>query len=260
GALRALRGEPRAPSGGGRIGEMVALGRWLRANTPPTQGFFDAEARPEYSVLAMWGHGHVIRYEGRRAPVVDNFGDDVSPENFAASIRYFGTHREQEALAILEQLGTRYVVVDPVNARLFAESGARSMSHRLYRFDGSGLARHRLIHELEGEATGAPPGTVPYKIFERVPGARLRGRAAAGAPITASLDFTTGRGRTGTLRWSTQAGPDGSWELVVPHATSNRGSIATAESYRLQAPGVTINIGVSEAAVRQGSTLDVPPS
>jgi len=257
-AARALRGAGTSPGGTGRIGQMVALGEWLRANTPPTAGFFAADARPEYSVLAMWGHGHVIRYVGRRPPVVDNFGDDVSPENFAASIRYFGSHREEEGLAILDRLGARYVVVDPVNVFLFAQSGARSLSHRLYRFDGSGLSQHRLVHEMEGDATGAPPGTIPYKIFERVPGARLRGLAAPGETVTAALDFTTNRGRQGTLTWTADAGPDGSWELVVPYATASRGDIVTGERYWLDLSTGPQAVGVSEAAVRRGSILALP--
>lgn len=59
------------------------------------------------------------------------------------------------------------------------------------------------------------------KVFELVPGALLRGRAAPGAKIRATLDARARHsGRDLNLEWTIRAEDDGTWNLRVPYATA----------------------------------------
>ncbi|HEX2484859.1 MAG TPA: STT3 domain-containing protein, partial [Myxococcota bacterium] len=79
----------------------LELGRWLRANSPPTSGWLGDGPLPEYGVLAPWGLGHALRYAAQRPLVQDNFGDDVGEEGFSAAEAYFSAPSEEAGLAIL---------------------------------------------------------------------------------------------------------------------------------------------------------------
>lgn len=78
------------------------------------------------------------------------------------------------------------------------------------------------------------------KVFEKVPGARLRGTTEPGQQVTATLSLVASTtGRSFAYRTSTIAGSDGGFELTVPYATSepvpiNRGG--TRYSVRADGP------------------------
>ena len=91
---------------------------WLGNNSPETGvdylKIYDqkAFAYPDqsYGVMSWWDYGHMITYIAKRIPNANPFQQGVSgPEGSAA---YFVTTSEDEADAILDHLGTRYVVTD----------------------------------------------------------------------------------------------------------------------------------------------------
>jgi asparagine N-glycosylation enzyme membrane subunit Stt3 len=159
----------------GRRRVLVAGAAWLRQNTPPTSGFFDAKVEPEYGVLAHWSAGHIIVYVAQRPTVVGNFGDDLGPENFAASLAYFEA-TEKEASAILDRLRVRYVLVETLPPKRDDEYPASAMLRRLSQDTGAELERHRLVYEYP-LPKGAPEGSRSrLRIFEHVPlGERAQG-------------------------------------------------------------------------------------
>jgi asparagine N-glycosylation enzyme membrane subunit Stt3 len=250
-AARALRGQSPIPdrSRSQKLGPLQ-VAEWMREATPETSGFLDASRRPEYGVLAPWGDGHVLQYVGRRPTVVDNFGDDLGPENFLASRRYFGLASEEEAAALLEELRVRYVVVRPSAAL----SGP--MFHRLYAEDGAGLGRHRMVYETPfAERTAHLPS---IKVFELVAGARVVGRAPPGERVRATLSLWTPRRRT-AFASETLADEDGRYALRLPYATRGAPpSCRPDEAYVVEAAGRSHPLVVDERAVRQGLELPGP--
>jgi asparagine N-glycosylation enzyme membrane subunit Stt3 len=259
---------------------LTQLARWLAAHTPPTAGYWDGAAPPEYGVLAAWGDGHVLRYVAERPVVQDNFGDDVGERGFALAEQYFAQTSESAALAIAEQLRARYVIVRGAGSGHAQGYAAGSLLKRLHKLRGTegslsegdaapgvnvpALARHRLIYD-ERAAGGASDGSRPrYKIFEIVPGARITGRAAPQADVRAELRINLAlRGRM-FYASTTRAGADGRYELRVPYANDPPAGAGADElvrpgrAYRLSSAGREVEIAVSDTQVRSGARVEAP--
>jgi dolichyl-diphosphooligosaccharide--protein glycosyltransferase len=249
---------------------MQEVAAWLARATPPTSGWLDATARPEYGVLAPWPLGHAIQYRGRRPTVVDSFGDDLGGEGMARAQRYFAG-AEPEAAELLESLRVRYVVAGEGAGFLEALPGPDSMLVSLYLFDGSepralpprgatapprALARHRLVYESGPLGPAGPPA---YKVFELVQGARIAGRAAPGARVAASLALRTNRGRRIEFATSTRADAGGRYELRVPYATRGQPHpVRAGAAWALRCDGEGAAVAVDERAVRRGERVAGP--
>ena len=256
---RADDDEPRFEVGASGLRRRAAVGmaRWIRAHTPETAGWLDPSRVPEYGVLAPWEVGHVLQWVARRPTLIDNFGDDLGPENFELAQRlYAGT--EAEAVPILEDLQLRYVVVTADPAAAGGRAGPRSLLRSLYHRDGAGLSRHRLVYEsLPGEAKeGAPP---LYKVFEVVPGASLEGFAPPGSRIDLRLTFTTQRKRVGVYRSSAVSDASGRYTFRVPYATRRSPSaVRTGRRVHLVCNGRAARVAIPEEAVLTGGRIDGP--
>jgi asparagine N-glycosylation enzyme membrane subunit Stt3 len=274
---RLLAGEPRRLLGWQPAQRSLeAVARWLAEHSPPTAGFWDASARPEYGVLAAWGDGHVLRYVAQRPVVQDNFGDDVGVRNFALAEAYFAQESEEQALRIARELRVRYVLVRASGSGHSAGYGARSQFARLYELRGAegvfggapgareqrirALAHHRLIFDAEAVA-GLSAGSRPsYKIFEIVPGARIAGRALPGAEVRAELRIALGRRGRIAFSITALADADGRYELVVPYANDPTDrEIRPARAYRLRSGGREASLAVSDAEVLGGAQIEAPP-
>jgi asparagine N-glycosylation enzyme membrane subunit Stt3 len=255
---------------------LTELARWLAAHTPPTAGYWDASARPEYGVLAAWGDGHVLRYVAERPLVQDNFGDDVGAEGFARAEAYFAESNEAAALRIAEALRVRYVIVRGAGSGHAQSYAPASLLKRLHRLNGTegqvragdesapayvpALARHRLIYDARA-AGGPQDGSRPsYKIFEIVQGARIVGLAPPRAEVRAELPMALGlRGRM-LYSSTTRAGADGGYEIVVPYANDSADAeIRPARAYLLRSGVREVEVAVSDAAVRGGARVEAPP-
>ena len=83
----------------------------LRANSPTTQGYEDADKKPEYGVIAPWDFGHAIIYLAHRAVVADPLGHGLT-----RSYRYYSAATPREALSQLQDI--RYVVAQDLSYSL----------------------------------------------------------------------------------------------------------------------------------------------
>ena len=274
----ALRGQPTLPRRAGPdLHGLLVTAEWLRHNTPVTSGYFEARqsdgtaTRPEYGILARSGSGHVLEYTARRPTLSDNFGDDIGRENFERVRRYFSSS-EAESLKIADELGARYVVVDALDPA--TRSGSGAMARRLALLDGSGLARHRLV--FEASTLGRGRSARAHKVFEIVPGARVVGRAPAGALISVRLDLRTNRKRKVVYRTASRANDQGWYELRLPYATSSARDLKSfagdapcctlpGPAYRIELlrsgmemHGSGADLKIDEAQVQAGDTVRGP--
>jgi asparagine N-glycosylation enzyme membrane subunit Stt3 len=252
-----------------RVAETLAS--WLRENTPEVAGWLEPDATPAYGVMGPWEVGHAIQYLGRRPTVVDNFGDDLGPENFERAARYFASE-EPEALAILEALGVRYVVTGP-GIVVGEPPGPGSMLRSLRVRDGAALVggsggqggprapaleRHRLVWDSPSLSPRAPDAVPLYKVFEVVRGARIQGRAPPGAQVGLELVLRTGRGRDTGYQATSVADASGRFEFRVPHAApGGTPDVRARGPYRIRCGGTVFRVRVDEAAVARGSAIRV---
>jgi len=212
----------------------IATSAFIDRETPPTAGWLDSDALPEYGVMCPWPIGHIVEYVARRPTVTDGFGDDLGGENFELAARYYAAG-ETEALEIAERLAVRYTIAQRSDVFLGFAAGPDSMLRALFNRDGSepavpvaaepnaptpvqALSRHRLLYE------SAPPGDRSrereslFKLFEIVAGAELVGRAAPGQRVRASVPLRTNRKREFVYRTSVHADDTGAFALRVPYA------------------------------------------
>ena len=268
----ALRGEKLWVTGG--FGSDLAgleLALQLESATPPTRGWLDPAEAPEYGVLAPWYLGHVIEYAGRRPTVVDNFGDDLGPESFAFAERAYQSS-EPEIVGELERRRIRYVVAHRHPIFLQREPAPGSLFHALYALDGSeatdpesgalrvpALAHHRLIFETLGRDFGDAQAPAEYKLFERVAGADVTGRAAPGKEIEVALSLRTARGRSLLYQTRVAADADGRYRVRLPYATADGPAAVTPAPWYRFACGEDIRgLVVAERAVQEGLPLRGP--
>jgi asparagine N-glycosylation enzyme membrane subunit Stt3 len=258
-AIRIARGEARLlrPVEQKRR-NLLDAAEWLRHNTPPTSGYLDPDAAPEYGVLAPWGYGHLLKYAARRPTVVGNFGDDVGEENLRKVDVYF-LNREQEATWSLDRLKARYVLLRTLDEADPEKLNGQSMRKRLSVDDSPGLAHHRLVYESPLDPTRSASGRSEFRIFEYVAGADVFGTAPAGAQVRASLRYESNRGRRGSYRTRTRADAAGRYRLRLPYATrAAPPATVTDPAYRIRAGAETALLEIDEAQVRKGLAVEGP--
>ncbi|MFQ5416234.1 MAG: hypothetical protein ACE5FL_04195, partial [Myxococcota bacterium] len=239
---------------------------WLRGNSPPP-------VDPGYSVLAPWGDGHILKYVGERPVVQDNFGDDVSIENFALAEAYFAARDEETALEILAKTRTRYVLVRSIGSGHSQGYASDSLFSRLYHLKGSrgqlrarssrrsetasALASHRLIYESPPLREGF--GRSFCMLFEIVPGAELRGRADPGATVRVSLALETRADGAFDYFARSRADEEGTYRLRLPYANDAPGAeVRVDDRYRVESGDVSASVAIREAAVRDGAVVAGP--
>jgi len=255
---------------------LVTVADFLREHTEPTAGYLDPTDTPEYGVLSRWTDGHLVRYVARRPVVVDNFGDDVAPENFELSKAYYDSP-EPRGSEILDALGVRYVIFE--HRRASGPVGPRSLFSRLY-FDDGGAAldsvafedgrlrrvrgarpavrRHRLVYESPPKRFGASPERPGFKVYEHVAGARLRGRSTPNAPVRARLELGTNQGRSFNFVATARADRDGCFEIRFPYATSGApAAVSSATEVEIRSGARIRRVVVPERAVQEGLRVRV---
>jgi hypothetical protein len=220
-------------------------------------------------VLAPASFGHTLHYYARRATPANNFGPYLDLEKFRAARRFYNAHDEAEAIAIAESLHTRYVMT---YARELADRELFLFSlHTHDRPVGGGHAeRLRLI--VEGPANGMvfpeyfpslrmPEETIPYKLFEVVPGAVLEARGDPGTELRAEVEVVSNLGRHFVVSASTHADAAGVARLRTPYATGLMSKLPTRATgpYRVRFGAAGAEVHVSEADVAGGRVVRVGP-
>ncbi len=247
-------------------GTLYRFAEEVRRVTPETGGYFDPSERPEYAILCPANVGHVLHYVAHRATPSDNFGPYSGSRYWTATQRFFEVRTEARAVQLADALGSRYVMT--------AEYGAvdyRSLTQRLHREDGlerddsPRFEQFRLITEgpfggrplIDLFGGAAPPGVVPYKLFERVAGAVLEAHAPAGTPVEAKLILHSPFRRSFEYSAKGITGDDGVARLRVPYASQGTTPVASHGPWLVRVGDTTQAVAVSDEAVLQGDTVVV---
>jgi dolichyl-diphosphooligosaccharide--protein glycosyltransferase len=244
---------------------------WLERNSQKTGGFEDPDQTPEYGILSWWDRGNWILYRSRR-PVVAN-GFQAGAEDAA---RFFLSGSEKEALEILDERMSRYVITDSkmLGSGLSAmalwtgdmpsdyirrnESGCdntefqRTVLACCHLCDCREMSHLRLVYESE-----PPEGSSnQVKIFERVVGARIRGNSMGGEVVVASLNLTTDHGRLFQYT-KTVTAENGRYEMIVPYSTAGNGSVRAAGPYIVSSGSKSRSVDVAIEEVLLGGEVAV---
>lgn len=229
--------------------------------TPETTGYLDGGPMPAYGVIAHANIGHALQYGARRATATDPFWSYIGPENWERSFAFLDAREEGRALELAAELRGRYVVTLPdanpgtVVARLHHEEGSHAGAL-------PALQHFRLITEAPaaGRSIGEifrrqPPGSVPYRLFEIVKGARLEVRGAPGSDVVATVSLLTPTGRKRQYRNAARVDDDGWARLVLPYSTEATQPTRARGPYRVRVAGVDHALRVSEAQVVEGEQV-----
>jgi oligosaccharyl transferase (archaeosortase A-associated) len=256
---------------------------WLKGNTEATSFYDNPTQKAEYSVMGWWDYGNWILYLAQRPVVANNFQHGV-----ADSAKFYLSESEEEAAAILDARGSRYVLANYLliydklgsvanwagedvysyldfvesNGDILVQPTQRLLNTtlgRLYLFDAAGMDHFRLIHESKNFIGKNPPKS-EVKIFEYVPGALLRVKGSSDQKAGALLNLTSNQGRDfvyiteGTLRGD-------SFEVRVPYSTDRETETHATGPYVVfvgNEKGIKmLNVEVSEEDILAGRTIDL---
>ena len=231
----------------------------VREATPPTSGFLDDRLVPEYGLLVDPSLGHSFLYWSRRPVPANNFGPYLDRQKFDDTNLFFLGADAERSVAALDRLGSRFVVTAarpsasplPYGQRLHRGDGYRagdSVCGPCLRLvsegpaNGSTILPMRLLH-------------IPYKLFERVSGARIEIPATPGTNVRMELELETPLDRRFVFEVSTEADADGLARLRVPYATDVTAPVHATGQYRVHIGDATFPLDVSDEAVRSGRLI-----
>lgn len=262
---------------------------WIRLNTPPTRSPWRPVEKPEYGILAAWDLGHYLQYIAERPTVANNFGYQLRGEGLEDSVRMYLHREERDVLELCDRRGVRYLLLTnvfpgmdtmgpiigadfvrdftavaaspghPGGPMLFPSDRYFALaSQRMYVFDGSAtteteaIGNFRLVFESEREngEPYLPPGVKFVKLFERVKGARIRGRATPGLPVNVSIRMMTNFDRFFDYVSLARADAKGNFVVTVPYASSGT-------TYPVRAVSPYLAMTEKEAAFFQVTEKDI---
>lgn len=254
--------------------EFAVVAQAFQARSPR----LDAQA-PTDGVLAHPDDGpRLLRLSGRPVTAVPFWADETQRAHYLDALRALMSRDERAAVAVMERFRLRYVWVSDlrdraeVTVRILGDSAyeagtdERSLAYmqglwsRLFTVDGAeatetdGAHRLEALHHFRWVA-----GSPRYRVFERVAGARLSGRAAPGDRVVVDMAVATPE-RPLRYRASAVAAPDGRFALILPYATEAAAPGGHAVAARLSCTAGDRPLTVSEAAVTGGLdiSLDCP--
>jgi asparagine N-glycosylation enzyme membrane subunit Stt3 len=254
--------------------------------TPAAEAAIDLRGAPldpaRPGIHSAWELGHGLSVVGRRPALTNGFGAFLDRAAFLESEQAFSLTPGQYE-AFLDRRRAGIVVAGPATFRArsgegrtwiaFRQDGAvldttfmRSVPLSPLLIAGSAVpgadVRH-LEHLMPRFASTMLVDGLKFDLprlwsYERVAGARLRGRTAPGARVVASIPLME-RGRRHQWRAFTDADAGGAWELTLPVPSALvRPSLQTGASYELRAGrGAPVALELPESAVRSGATLEV---
>ncbi len=265
----------RPPPVGGAISpsERVRRFAWqVRRATPETSGFLEPDAAPEYGLLVPPTLGHSFVYIARRPVPANNFGPYLDAEKYDRATAFYHVSTEAEAVAIAEGLGARYVVTQ--RGGVAGESPGAFVA-QLHDRDGAAaggrpaLGQFRLITESPAADTRRASARLPrrgpkppifFKLFERVEGAVLEARGEPGELLVARVAIASPAGRRFLFRAASRADASGIARARVPYATDASTPARATGPYTVRIGGVSWQVRVPDAAVREGRVIPVAPA
>ena len=258
--------------------EFAAVAAALRDRSP-VQLTLGPELHADYGVLARPDQGpRLLRLAGRAVTAVPFWLDGTQRGHFLGALRALMARDEGDALAFMDASRLRYVLVEDL--RDLAEQAVRAVGDLHYE-EGvvdRGLAYQQALwarlfavdgSEAESAEAGSDgakvhlealhcfrwvSGSPRYRVFERVAGAKLIGRAPPGARIVVDLAVTTPE-RPIRYRASTTSDAEGRFAIVVPYATEDVAPGGHAVAARLTCPSGARPLEIPEAAVVGGQAV-----
>jgi asparagine N-glycosylation enzyme membrane subunit Stt3 len=248
----------------------------LRLDRAPVPGKRDG-------VLVPWDLGHAIVQLSGRPVVANGFGSYLDPHTFReVQEAFLGDEKrlvstmEGHDLGFViggghvlashqgEPVGESPVEGDPpvLNPRFMRKTPLSQLLIAGSGMPGAGLPHLERLLPVDASKVTAGGLSFPLPVvwtYQLVPGARIAGRAGPGDLVIGELGLEEW-GRKHRYRAWTRAGPDGQWQLrvAVPSGWSAH-TIRTAPAWRItQGDGRAVDVEVSEAAVRGGSTIALP--
>jgi len=204
---------------------------------------------------------------------------------------FYLSENETEAIAILDNRSSKYVIVDydmlfgKINAialwagknpldyfsikqvgsqrvKVPTESLRQTILARLYVEDGNDMDHLRLIYESPTKmGGGSNPRSSKVKIFEYVPGAVIKIMTDQHENVGAQLNITTNQGRS--FAYINQGIPqaDG-YEILVPYSTEKKYETHAVAPYLVFSGNRSSNfkyqwIDITEDDVMKGNTIEV---
>ncbi len=266
---------------------------WLRDNTPPSGNVDKPYIKPLYGVMARWEYGGWIEHIAERPSIATLYG--IETHGLLESAKFFLADNTKDALAVLDANEVRYILLGKTigalsgYARLLErepegyaalqtlKDGTKSWSAgpkyldlayvRLYLADGVGrdelgirpVEGLRLIYESSQRAGFGPPleDSRKFKIFERVKGAIVKGKAKPGDTVTLEGTVRTNRGRTFAINQRATADSLGrySFNLYYPTISMDEAGVGVLGRYRVRAGQREISFTLSDSDVIDGASL-----
>jgi len=159
--------------------------------------------------------------------------------------------------AFFRLVNNRLTLFDGSEESLGGDDRAAALAH--YRLVFEGDAQTLGIYAAEGEHVSTPPQLSFAKVFERVEGARLRGRTTPLSPVEAEVEIVTNHGRH--FPWSATAHADasGRFTIQVPYSTRRRRAtqVGVAGPWILRSVGRMARVTIPEESVLRGGVIDV---
>ncbi|MBN2360442.1 MAG: hypothetical protein JXR83_13390, partial [Deltaproteobacteria bacterium] len=273
--------------------QLRTLARELLPLLPPA---VDRDGAPAYGILSGWNDAHPLLYATGRATMVTTFGTREAFSANAVGFAILLSPSEPWAVRQLQAHRLRYLVLSspvgqiasmvPLAALPLPElehlsSGrdgevrsqllpgyAATLHGRLFLGDGAAtpagtyrpapLGHFRLLLESGARTAIGDIELASQKVFEVVAGARLVGRADAGATCSVALELRTNRDRP--LRYAVEITADagGKFEAVVPYPTAAWGApVIPLGRYQITCGLRRAEVEVSETQVQTGAEVVV---
>lgn len=277
-------------------GDLEEMLYWLKSATPQTSNFLEPWKKPEYGVMARWEFGGWIEYISERPTVATVYG--IETHGLIDSAEFFLADDEREFLDIMDRNGVRYAILSktlgalPEYAQMLGrdpsgylrtridESGRpvwetgekffRLVQTGLYMADGQPVEEPipfkavngvRLVYESPSasDVRGFAGEIKQYKVFERVKGAKLVGRARPGERVVLAGTVITNQGRSFQAVRETTADSSGRFLIEAWYPTVNRGEGKTGVegAYMLKIGNSGKGLLVSEDDIINGAVIEL---
>ncbi len=254
---------------------------WIRDSLPATSNLFAPNRKPEYGIMCFWDIGHYIVYLGQRPVTASNFGNDAP--NFIRVNEFFLTTSEDEALEILREFSSPYILINAVNRNIYLASkylgippkhflnlyytkdnrgkvmtimepnasGIRTTNYRLFTYLGSGFYYGNNFYEPYRHFRMRYFSNL-IRIFEYVNGVTIRGRTKPNALITINYDI-----KLPTVNFtyydSVTAESTGHFSVVVPYSSyPDNKCVITIDNKDIK------NLSITEENIVKGDTIFIP--
>ncbi|MBI5741360.1 MAG: hypothetical protein HZA16_11670 [Nitrospirae bacterium] len=264
---------------------------WIKNNTPKTSYHLEPTEQPEYGIMADWDLGAKLYHLAERPAVATAFGWET--HGFYELAGFMATTRPETAFTIVRDNRVRYVLLSAFRSLETDHAIARdgeakgklplgtvgkfnqglSIYNRLLYNDGSGrntadsfipaLGNYRLLFEsafLAGmRESGAPVSY--FKVFEAVPGARIRGKGKPGVNVSIIIRLLSSQKRLLSYRDVVATDEHGNFSFTVPYSTEGKqGDTQPMDAYLLTGAGMEeTKVAVSENDIITGGTVSVRP-